>query len=360
MLLSGLTLSTPTVPATGHATALVTLDKPAMVRLSAQSPSGTSCEVVDRVRGPFAQDGQAGRRNCKLDLLLDQGSYKLRLESSQRGKGKPASRRSSSRVNPTPQRLVPGSLSQLTLKSGQQASYGCTSPTAIRRCCVYRGATPATCDSGATASGSSRARSPTTTSRPSRASGIHEWWLRSALEEGDYLVTVYGTQEHQWPGRAENDALEVALGVRDGPAEAAVPFTTLGPSGIAAVRVPAIGWMALLSLDAAPKAAAELVVNGGAAHATHCRIEKKALVPQCAVVAYSEKTRQILMVRGPGTQGVLEWAPATPRTRTRGATARRRTRCRSPRAAAASSSPCTISRGHRRRAARLHGDPAQR
>src|SRR5689334_16230429 len=113
LLLSAVTLSPLTVPATGRASALLTLEKPAMVRLTAQSASGTACEVVDRVRGPFAQDGEPGRRNCAVDLLLDQGSYKLRLDSARRGKG--TARLSAvefTELNAAPQRLVPGSLTQ--------------------------------------------------------------------------------------------------------------------------------------------------------------------------------------------------------------------------------------------------------
>ncbi len=67
--------------------AIVTLDRASRVVITARMPSGTSCEIVDHVRGPFAQSGAAGSTNCELDLLLDAGTYKLRLTSRTKGKG---------------------------------------------------------------------------------------------------------------------------------------------------------------------------------------------------------------------------------------------------------------------------------
>src|SRR5690349_1721471 len=86
-ILAAATLNPATVPASGRQDVLLTLDAPAALHLSARSPSGTSCEVVDRVRGPFAHAGTPGGASCELDLLLDAGEYKLRLESPKRGKG---------------------------------------------------------------------------------------------------------------------------------------------------------------------------------------------------------------------------------------------------------------------------------
>ena len=81
------TLAPASVPATGRQEVLLTLDAPAALHLSARSANGTSCELTDRVRGPFAQAGTPGGANCELDLLLDAGQYKVRLESPRRGKG---------------------------------------------------------------------------------------------------------------------------------------------------------------------------------------------------------------------------------------------------------------------------------
>ena len=86
-IVAAATLIPPTVPATGRQDVLLTLDAPTALHFSARSASGTSCELVDRVRGPFARAGTPASANCELDLLLDAGEYKARLESPRRGKG---------------------------------------------------------------------------------------------------------------------------------------------------------------------------------------------------------------------------------------------------------------------------------
>ena len=73
------------LPAQGAQESILTLDQPAMVRLGARSSGGTRCEVVDHIRGPFAQAGTTGKHNCELDLLLDAG-----IDKAVRGREKPS------------------------------------------------------------------------------------------------------------------------------------------------------------------------------------------------------------------------------------------------------------------------------
>ena len=55
--------------------------------LQAQSDQGTKIEIVDRMAGPFAAAGNAGEQDGRLDLLLDKGTYKIRLRSHEEGVG---------------------------------------------------------------------------------------------------------------------------------------------------------------------------------------------------------------------------------------------------------------------------------
>src|SRR4051812_14340235 len=87
LVLHAASISPASVPAKGAQDAIITLDKPGRVIIKATSPSGTSCSLVDHVRGPFASSGSPGRTNCTLDELLDAGTYKLRLSSKTKGKG---------------------------------------------------------------------------------------------------------------------------------------------------------------------------------------------------------------------------------------------------------------------------------
>jgi hypothetical protein len=55
--------------------------------LQTQSDQGTKIEIVDRMAGPFAAAGSAGEQDGRLDLLLDKGTYKIRLRSHEEGVG---------------------------------------------------------------------------------------------------------------------------------------------------------------------------------------------------------------------------------------------------------------------------------
>ena len=60
---------------------------PGRYSLQAQSDQGTKIEIVDRMAGPFAAAGSAGEQDGRLDLLLDKGTYKIRLQSHEEGVG---------------------------------------------------------------------------------------------------------------------------------------------------------------------------------------------------------------------------------------------------------------------------------
>ena len=55
--------------------------------LQAKSDQGTEIKIVDRMAGPFAASGKAGEQDGRLDILLDQATYKVRLKSHEKGKG---------------------------------------------------------------------------------------------------------------------------------------------------------------------------------------------------------------------------------------------------------------------------------
>lgn len=306
---SAVSLSTPTVPAQGRAEALVTLDEPAMVRLSAKSASGTACDVVDKVRGPFARSGEAGKTNCQLDLLLDPGTYKLRLESAKRGQGTVrVGAVPFAELNPVPQRLVPQALQRFTLKSGQQASFWLAMPSRGIPYLRVTGRTAGDVRLWRNAAWVEAAPLVDHAFSPEPGRPVHEWWAAQELDSGDYLVRIYGTAEHSWPGGNENEEVEVELGFRDGPPARIFQFT-LGRSGIVALRIPTHDWATMLSLDKTPNAPVEAQVDGLPHNGARCRIEKKQLIPECLVWTGSYGPH-VVLVRGPaGTKGFIEWAP---------------------------------------------------
>ena len=66
---------------------LLHISVPGRYSLQAQSDQGTKIEIVDRMAGPFAAAGNVGEQDGRLDLLLDKGTYKIRLRSQEQGVG---------------------------------------------------------------------------------------------------------------------------------------------------------------------------------------------------------------------------------------------------------------------------------
>lgn len=316
LVVQAASLSQNSVPATGRHETILTLDAPSAVHLSARSGSGTSCEVIDRVRGPFARAGVSGRTNCELDLLLDAGQYKVRVDSPVRGKGTvslavtPFAER-----NTSPVQLSNGASVELTLKPMQQASFWLPMPT--------RGV-PYVRISGRNA-GDVRLwrngewlepitlRRTTVTNTPGYP--MHEWWLDQTLEAGDYQLVVYGRDAVTVTGSTQDDSLTLERGFRPGPAERSVTFT-LPVSGVLALELPRTPTAAYVSLEATPEAqvqlqSAELSTGSALSFGASCAIPKGAIVPECAVRSYGTPDRRVVMLRGPrGTKGTLEWATA--------------------------------------------------
>jgi hypothetical protein len=315
ILLHAVSVSAPTVPARGEQEAVITLDAAAMVRLSATSGSGTRCTVVDHVRGPFATSGAVGKTNCQVDLLLDQGSYKLRLESPARGKGTvKVTATPFTELHPKPFKLSPRQRLETSLKSGQQASFWLS--VASRETPYIRITGRAAGEVKLWRNGEWLEEAPLrrTTVAPRKNKNVHEWWLDRPLDAGDYLVTVYGTNPLAWAGGGENDALEIERGFTQGGVDRQFPFT-LPESGVAAVEVPTSNIAALLTLKATPSQPVELhsfAFGPGAmlqSPSGRCRLEPKTLVPECSASTGSYSAH-VVMVRGePGTSGVVEWAP---------------------------------------------------
>ena len=308
------TIAPATVPATGRQEVLLAVDAPSALHFSARSASGTSCELTDRVRGPFAHAGAAGSGNCELDLLLDAGQYKVRLESPRRGKGNVTlSATPFTEINATPLRLTNNVGLATTLKPGQQASYWLNVEA--------RDASPVIRIAGRHAGDVRLWRNGQwlepiaighTQFAPTPGQPIHEWWLDGTLEAGEYKLVVYGRDSTTVAGSSIDDSLTIEYGFRDGPPERSVSFT-LPASGVFAVKVPT--WQgstaAVLSLDGTPKSPVDLQFYAGSPQAgpqASCRIEKNALIPECSVSG-GGTTRRVIMVRGaPGTRGNLEWA----------------------------------------------------
>ena len=308
----------PAVPARGSQEAILTLDKAGRYIVRAQSPAGTACEIVDHVRGPFAQSGVAGGSSCELDLLLDAGTYKLRLTSKPKGKGNAAlSVKPYEELNPTPLRLEPRREVQQHLKPRQQASYWLKiderQPVTLRIAGRHAG------DVRLWRSGEwlEALTARDTNPRPRPGMPIHEWWFESTLEPGVYLLTAYGTASTDWTENEGDDSgLTVAWGFPRA-SEDRQASLTLPETGLATLEFPNEPSAFFLSREGTSKSTTRLslhsLAENGASNLfssaeSSCEIDGKALVPECSAFARA-KSRRVALIRGePGTRVTMRWA----------------------------------------------------
>ncbi len=321
--LGAVSVQPASVPAQGEQQALVTVDRTAMVHLSAKSAPGTRCELVDQLQGPFLESGVAGKSSCELDALLDPGPYLLRLASPKKGKGQVALAAAPfTEVNSPLVRLVPGRRVERLLHPAEQASYWIHLDS--------RAFVPLTVW-GRTA-GAVRVWRNGEWAEPSQPQGqlvspkpnqpLHRWQLADFLEAGDYLVTVYGANPTAFAEGAPDDTMAIAYGFPEASAEGrwqvALPFTgeaafaLPGPSIIvhsrlaAAASTPTTVTLAPVAPDGSVPLSSEVA---------SCRIEARATVPECAAVVNAAAPRYVALVRGaPGTVvdlGFAAWLPGS-------------------------------------------------
>ena len=82
------TLDQTVFEAKGANETLLHVSKPGRFSIQVKSEQGTALTIVDRMAGPFKSAGSTGNKDGRLDLLLDSGTYKIRLKSHRKGSGK--------------------------------------------------------------------------------------------------------------------------------------------------------------------------------------------------------------------------------------------------------------------------------
>lgn len=313
VVLHAATLSSSTLPGAGRAEAVLTLDAPGAIHLSAKSAQGTACELIDRVRGPFARAGAVGGQSCELDLLLDAGQYKVRVESPSRGKGQVTLTATPfQELNATPLRLEPGTSLLTKLKPQQQATFWLSMKQPGVPWVRLSGRHAGEVQLWRNGEWLEGLRAHHAQFSPKPGQPMHEWWLDERLEAGDYQLVVYGKSSATITGASVDDSLTIETGFRAGPAERAVEFT-LPPSGLFAVQVPQDSLAAVMTAVEKPASPLQLQTLRGNVRSPSdaCTVDAASLSPRCAALldGRNEPT-SVLLVRGaPGTRGQLEWAP---------------------------------------------------
>jgi hypothetical protein len=193
LTLGAASVQPPQVPAHGRQEAVITLDRAQMVRLSAEGSAGTACELVDHQRGPFEHSGRVGKENCRLELLLDAGSYKLRLDSPAKGKGQVKLKvEPFAEVNQPLVRLEPRRLQEQTLHPGQQASYWLHLDQRQPVILQAWGRTVGQVELWRNGEWREEVGLRHELVPLKEGQRLHHWSTESTLEAGNYLLTVYG------------------------------------------------------------------------------------------------------------------------------------------------------------------------
>ena len=75
-------LDSTTLPATSEAATLLQVTRAGRFAVALHSKTGAALQLIDMLTGPSELSGEAGAQDGRLDLLLDEGTYKLRSFSA--------------------------------------------------------------------------------------------------------------------------------------------------------------------------------------------------------------------------------------------------------------------------------------
>lgn len=232
------TVAPESVPAVGRQRAIVTVPEFGRYALELTSPAGAGLRVVDRMAGVLADDGAAGGRDGRLDLLLDRGEYRLEIDSPEppagvaaAGRGRVAVRVTpSSERQPEPLELVELETASTTLGDHEQASWWFA--TAERGAVFLEAAGRHLADLRLFREGRwLEDGEPLCAPRqPVVARPLADCRLDLELEPGLYRVTAFGGPGLPWSDGADERPLHVRRGLRQLP-EAGRERFRMGPFG---------------------------------------------------------------------------------------------------------------------------------
>lgn len=187
------------VEARGEAKALVKIPSFGRYSIRAKSGQGVQLQLVDRMTGPKAPDGQPGERDGRLDLFLDVGEYRLltRGHDKATGQAELSVQPFRERNDPAPQ-LVEYKLVSDTLADLEQRSYWLQ--IQARRWVYLEAAGRSLRELGLWRDGSwlVETRVQTESLEPSPGQPLTSIRLAAELEPGLYRLTAYGGPPQPW------------------------------------------------------------------------------------------------------------------------------------------------------------------
>ena len=262
------TLDATSLPAAAEADNRLRVTRAGRFAVALHSRSGAALQFVDMLTGPSDVSGEAGAQDGRLDLLLDQGTYKLRAFSAPGATGEVGVSVGAFRDAAPPRALpAPGRLFSAELRDLEQRAF-------------WLSVQPSSGTAGATtgevlieAAGRSLAdlrlwrngaeltdlTPELRTVTPIPGHPMVDARLAGRVPAGTYLVTAYGGPALAWADGATAQPFHLRGGASDALAEGWTAGR-IGPLGSETFTAPATA--ALFRLDLPQPAAAELQVGG--------------------------------------------------------------------------------------------------
>lgn len=288
-------------PAAGQHDTLLRVLQPGRFSIRVHSQSGVAIQLVDMLTGPSELSGDAGATDGRLDVLLDVGTYKLRLFGAKGAEGDAALTIAPFREAEAPAlRPRDGMVQSTALADLQQRSFwvAVEAPGFLRLEAAgrsladlrfWRNGTDLVPQTG-------RVR----TIEPVAGHPMTDLTFEDTLEPGTYLVTAYGGPASAWTDGDTTQPFHIRFGASDALLAGWVGGA-VGPFGRDLYRIDGSARLFRLALPAS--AAAGLRVLDGTSVVSGVAIDKKSREPTASANSVASQTPGDRVVELTGTAG---------------------------------------------------------
>ncbi|KGM33205.1 hypothetical protein [Inquilinus limosus] len=295
------TVDRDTLPAAGQHDTLLRVLQPGRFSIRVSSRSGVAIQLVDMLTGPSEPSGEAGATDGRLDVLLDIGTYKLRLFGAKAAEGDaaltvaPFREAEASALRPRDGEVLSAPLADLQQRSFWLAveAPGFLRLEAAGRSLAelrfWRNGTDLMPQAG-------RLR----TIEPVAGHPMTDIVFEGNLEPGTYLVTAYGGPAATWADGDTSQPFHIRFGASNALLAGWVDGA-IGPFGRELYRIDGSARLFRLALPAS--APAGLRVLNGASPLSGGAIDRKSREPMASAAAAASDSPGDRVVEVTGTAG---------------------------------------------------------
>ncbi len=278
-----------TFTAGAPASTLLYVTAPGRFAISVQSRSGTALDLVDMITGPTEPAGVPGTSDGRLDLLLDIGTYKLRLTPAAGAQGDVRVKLAGFADAAPPSVMPADGQTSATLTDLQQRSFWFTAADQQRVRLEAAGRALADFRLWRNGRDLAAVMPASSTIEPTKGHPLRDLLIEGTLPAGVYRATLYGGPPLPWTDGAAAMPLHLRSGAPD-TLRAGWVGGQIGPFGSEIFRAAPTDTLFRLSMEGP----ATLLADGASAD-----IDKRARVPQAEVRTGTSHSEHWVEVRGP-------------------------------------------------------------